>query len=79
MGFNRINDTTRIHHQGAISSFSSSIIALGGIAAGTLVETFDGINWNNSIVPPIPRNYFELTGFTTLSIANSLYVFGKNL
>ena len=70
-------NTTKVPHNfGDIISYEEQLIAIGGRNTAT-VEVYQQKTWNNKVIPIVGNNIFPLSGFSTLSSQDGLYVFGK--
>ena len=70
-----MNETVRSHGYGEITTYKEQLVALGGINT-PIVEVFQNGTWDHTVIQMI-GNYYPIASFSTLSIRNDLYVFGK--
>lgn len=70
-----MNKTIRGHGYGEITTYKEQLVALGGINT-PIVEVFQNETWDYTVIQMI-GNYNPISSFSTLSIQNDLYVFGK--
>ena len=73
--FKIMNKTQFPHEGGEIISYEEQLIAIGGRNTAS-VEVHQNELWHNNVIP-IVGNSNSLSGFSTLSTEDGLFVFGK--
>ena len=76
MDHNTTTVTGYNHHKGDIGSLRNKFTAIGGLG-GRMVEVYNNTTWSSTTIPPV-GNYErgQLVRFTTLTINNTIYIFG---